>query len=110
MKIKSLLLVITLMFTSAAWALDLDEAKAGGLVGEQPNGFIGAVKSSPEVDALVAEINAKRTQAYARIGKKNGVAADKVAELAAKKLIEKAEPNEYVRTASGTWVLKKEVQ
>ncbi|WP_210404917.1 YdbL family protein [Hahella sp. CCB-MM4] len=110
MKLKAILLAVTLLFAGGALALDLDEAKAKGLVGEQADGYVGAVKPSSEVNALVAEVNGKREDAYARIGKKNGVAADKVAELAAKKLINKAGPNEYVKTSSGAWVLKKEIQ
>ncbi|WP_020409084.1 YdbL family protein [Hahella ganghwensis] len=110
MKFKALLLVVTLLFAGGALALELDEAKAKGLVGEQADGYVGAVKPSPEVNALVADINGKRAKAYARIGQKNGVAVDKVGELAAKKLINKAGPNEYVKTPSGTWVLKKEIK
>jgi len=110
MKIKTFFLFLTLILSSNVWAIDLDEAKQSGLVGERTNGFLGAVKHSGEVDALVAEINAKRTEAYARIAKKNGIAVDKVAELAAKKLINKAGPDDYVQTTSGVWVLKREVK
>jgi uncharacterized protein YdbL (DUF1318 family) len=89
-----------------AFALTLDEAKAQGLVGERPDGFVGIVdpKAPAEVRALVEEVNAKRREAYAQIAKKNGVPFDAVAALAGKKLIEKTPPGQWVMDEKGNWV------
>ncbi|WP_416396608.1 YdbL family protein [Allohahella sp. A8] len=86
-----------------AWALDLEEAKNQGLVGEQPNGYVAAVVSSPEAEALVQEINAKREDAYVRVAEKNKIDVSKVGALAGKKLIEKSEPGQFVRLPNGQW-------
>ena len=53
--------VAGLLFSVAALALELDDAKNMGLVGEQPNGYLGLISAnSPEAAALVVDINAKR--------------------------------------------------
>jgi len=51
-------LVFVLLLPLGAFAISLDAAKAQGLVGEKPDGYIGAVGSaSPEVSALIRELN-----------------------------------------------------
>lgn len=66
-----------------AFALDLHGARASGQVAETAEGYVKAVKSSPEVEALVAEVNAKRRAEYERISKQNGQPVDVVGKLAA---------------------------
>jgi uncharacterized protein len=68
---------------SSAYALDLHTARSTGLVGELPTGYIKALKPSPEVDALVEEVNAKRRAEYTRISKQNGQSVEVVGALAA---------------------------
>jgi hypothetical protein len=89
-------------------ALDLDAARQQGLVGEQSDGYVGAVSASPSADvkALVAEVNAKRRAAYADIAKKNGTAPDAVAALSAQKLIERAPAGQWIYD-KGLWTQKK---
>ena len=53
-----------LLCSSLAMALDVGGAKAQGLVGEQPDGYLGVVKATPEAVSLAADINAKRREAY----------------------------------------------
>jgi hypothetical protein len=89
-------------------ALDLDDARAQGLVGEQSDGYVGAVSASPSADvkALVGEVNAKRRAAYAEIGKKNGTAPEAVAALSAQKLMERAPAGQWIWD-KGRWTQKK---
>ncbi|SCK30880.1 YdbL family protein [Vogesella sp. LIG4] len=94
-----------LLCSGLAMALDLGSAKTQGLVGEQPDGYLGVVKSTPEAVALAADINAKRREAYDAIAKKNGATIDQVAALAGQKAIDKAAPGSYVK-ANGQWVKK----
>ena len=84
-----LALCAALLVSVAAWALDLDQAKSQGLVGEQLNGYLGVVVSPAPADvrALVRDINAKRQQAYQRIATDNGISLEQVAVLAGKKAI-----------------------
>ena len=89
-------------------ALDLDAARQQGLVGEQSDGYVGAVSASPsaEVEALVTEVNAKRRAAYAEIAKKNGTAPEAVGVLSAQKLIERAPAGQWIYD-KGRWMQKK---
>ena len=98
--------LLLLACSTLAMALDLDGAKSQGLVGEQPNGYLGVVKATPEAVELASDINAKRRAAYDAIAKKNGATLDQVAALAGQKAIEKTAPGAYVRSADGQWVKK----
>lgn len=98
--------ILLLACSSFAFALDLDGAKAQGLVGEQPDGYLGVVKASPDAVGLAADINAKRRAAYEGIAKKNGATLDQVAGLAGQKAIEKTTPGHYVKSPEGQWVKK----
>jgi hypothetical protein len=107
MKTTTRLMAVLLLACSAlTMALDLDSAKSQGLVGEQPNGFLGVVKATQDAVALAGDINAKRRAAYEAIAKKNGTTLDQVAVLAGQKAIEKTAPGSYVKTPDGQWVKK----
>lgn len=92
--------------TTMAFALDLDGAKGQGLVGEQPNGYLGVVKATPEAVALAADINGKRRAAYEKIAKENGITIDQVATLTGQKAIDKAASGTWVQTPQGQWIQK----
>lgn len=102
------LLVPLVWAARPALALTLDEAKAQGLVGERPDGFVGIVVTNPppELRALVGEVNDKRRAAYEEIARKNGVPVDAVAALAGRKLIEKTPPGQWIMDAQGNWMRK----
>jgi len=87
-----------LLAALSAFAIDLDTAKAEGLVGERADGYLGAVKSNAaaEVRTLVNEINGKRKAQYERIAQRNQIPLHDVEVLAGKKAIEK--------TRAGGWV------
>jgi len=104
-KIAGTLSLGLLLAAAQALALELHDAKSQGLVGETVNGYIGAVKSSPEVNALVQDINAKRKAEYERIAKQNGIAISDVEALAGKKAIDKTPPGQYVNV-TGSWMKK----
>ncbi len=88
--VKKLMLIAAIaLIASPALALDLQSARSSGAVVEQPSGYIKAAKPSAEVDALVADVNAKRKAEYERIAKEKGSSADAVAALAAQELAKK---------------------
>jgi uncharacterized protein YdbL (DUF1318 family) len=93
-----LLCALALAAAPAAVALDLDSARAEGLVGEQTDGYVGLVKSQGDDAArrLVAEVNAKRRAHYEQIAREQGTPVAAVAALAGQKLIE--------RMPAGTWI------
>lgn len=70
-----------------AQALDLDSARSAGKVCEQADGYARAV--ALEAQALVAEVNGRRRQEYARISGQNKQPADVVAKLAAQQILKK---------------------
>ncbi len=90
---------------SPAAALSLDEAKAQGLVGEQPNGYIGAVpgQSNAAAAALVDQINAKRRAAYQSVADSNGTTLKSVEVLAGQKLIGRLQSGEWFQDQGGQW-------
>ncbi len=89
-----------------AFALSLDEAKANGAVGEKANGYLGAVNSSTaDVQALIADVNQKRRQAYEEIAKRNRTNLQAVEALAGAKAVENTKPGNFVE-GSGGWVKK----
>lgn len=105
MRTLRLPLLLTLALLAApVLAIDLEAAKRQGLVGEQPDGYLGAVRQSAEAADLVRSINAQRRQSYQDLAKRNGVSVDSVAALAGRKLIDRTAPGEYVKDASGRWV------
>lgn len=83
----------------------LEDAKADGLVGERIDGYLGVVDSGApgSVRSLVDQINAERRTKYAEIAKKQGAPVEAVAQIAGKKLIERAGSGEYVMGADGSW-------
>jgi uncharacterized protein YdbL (DUF1318 family) len=94
-----------LLFSSLALALTLDEAKQRGLVGEQTNGYLGAVVQQAEVLNLIAKINAKRKSKYTVLAKKNNISLQDVEKLAAKKAFERTASGNFV-LVNGAWVKK----
>jgi uncharacterized protein YdbL (DUF1318 family) len=95
-----------LLLPAPATAISLDQAKREGLVGERPDGYVGAVSPTPsaEVKDLVARVNARRKKVYEDIAKKRGTSVEAVAGLAGQDLIAKAKPGEYV--LKGSWTKK----
>lgn len=88
-----------------AWALTLDQARAAGQVGEQPDGYIGVVSGGADVADLVARVNLQRKAAYADIAAKNGTSVDAVGAVTAEQIINRLPKGAYF--LSGTaWVQK----
>ena len=105
MKILRVTMLSALLFCSAVFALELGEAKQNGLVGEQENGYLGAVVNRSDVLELVGEINVKRKAKYIELAKKNNIDLSQVEKLAAKKAFEKTAKGHYVKY-DGDWVKK----
>ncbi|SEA28884.1 YdbL family protein [Microbulbifer marinus] len=105
--VKTALLFLGLIIALPALAISLSEAKSQGLVGEANSGYIAVVsQSSPDLEKLVAEVNAKRKAEYARIAKRNNIDIAQVAARAAEKLEARVAPGEYYQDNIGRWVQK----
>jgi uncharacterized protein YdbL (DUF1318 family) len=94
---------------SAAYADALDDARAAGLVGERPDGYVDAVQPNPpgNVQQLITQINAERRKVYQQLAGEKGVPVEEVGALAAEKTIaQKLKPGMYYMNSSGQWVQK----
>jgi uncharacterized protein YdbL (DUF1318 family) len=102
------LLLGVLWLPLPSWGLTLEEAKAQGVVGEQPNGYLGIVQpgASAEVQTLVNDVNQKRRQMYGDIARRNSTKLEAVEMLAGKTAIDNTRPGNFVRSPSGQWVKK----
>ena len=102
-------LLLPLASALPAWADALDDALKAGLVGETREGYIAPVKSppSPEVTALVNDINARRRAQYTKIAEQNDADLQTIEGIVGKRVIERAPPGTFVQNAAGDWVQKK---
>jgi len=100
-------LVFSLMVTPV-FALSLSQAKSQGLVGEQRNGYLGIVVSSPSSDVkkLVNEVNQARKKQYEKIAQQNKTSLAAVEQIAGKTAIGKTTSGNYVQSSQGQWVKK----
>jgi hypothetical protein len=103
----AVLIAAVLAVPLPAAALDLDTAKARGLLGERPDGYVEVVDvgAPAEVKALAEDVNAKRRVAYEKVARQNGAPVADVAKIAGKKLIDNAPRGTFVKI-DGKWVKK----
>jgi len=104
-RIFTSLTIVSLLFSSIAFAIGLDEAKDKGLVGEKGNGYLGVVIVQKDAQGLVADINAKRKAVYVELAAKNGITLQQVEKLAAKKAYHKTSTGHYLWVGN-QWVKK----
>ena len=86
-----------------------DALRASGQVGEQADGFLGCVAScDASTRADIAEINAKRAEAYRKAAAEAGDGATAAAAGAAayRQILARMPAGQYHRPASGGWVRK----
>ena len=102
------LATLVLSASIALAALTVDAAKQQGMIGEQPDGLLGLVISSPDEEAqtLVKSTNDERILRYQAIAAKNGSDIEDVKALAGQKLISGTSPGQYFMNAAGVWQKK----
>lgn len=106
---KKLLTALTLLLVfQGAWAIDIDSAKAGGLVGEANTGYLAAVKepASGEVRALIQEVNAKRKAEFQSTAEKTGATLQQVAFRFYELAVQRTARGHFYQDKSGRWVKK----
>ena len=107
MKRTLLIMVWTVcLMSSSAMALTLNEARSQGRVGETFNGYLMALKTDDETQALVNDINKARALSYQQLARQNNVSTEEIAKLAGQKLVARAKPGEYVQGINGKWLHK----
>jgi hypothetical protein len=83
----------------------LGPAKNQGLVGEQPNGYLGVVGSSAQAKEIAELINKARKAEYQKLAAKNGIQLSDVEAIAGQKAIEKTDPGQFIYL-NGQWQKK----
>lgn len=91
-----------------AWAIDIRDAKAQGLVGEANTGYIAAVQTpvSADVRALIADVNGKRKASFESTARKTGATVAQVANRFYELAVQKTAPGYYYQDTSGRWQKK----
>lgn len=92
------------MFAASASAQSLDDLRASGAIGERFDGF--AVARDPSAAGAVAKINAKRKEIYAQNAASQGVPADQVGRVYAKKILEDVPAGTWFLAPDNTWTQK----
>jgi uncharacterized protein len=102
--LKAALFAALIALTGSVHAMDLNQAKSAGLVGETLEGYVALVDPAApgDVIALVNDVNARRRAEYQRIAQQNQIDVKEVEALAAKKAIEMTRPGGWVRL-NGEW-------
>ena len=105
---KLFTVILLSLFLQTAWAVDIGSAKAQGLVGESNSGYLAAVKTpaSADVNALIAEVNAKRKAEFDATAKKTGTTLQQVAYRFYELAVQKTAPGHYYQDAAGAWKKK----
>lgn len=111
--LKALLLSAVFAISMPVLAMNLQQAmsalpnaKSQGLVGEQPNGYLGVVQSSPEAENIAKLINDARRAEYARLAKENNIAVSDVEAMAGQKAVERTTRGHYI-LLDGKWLQKR---
>jgi len=101
-----------LAISTQVYAMDLSSAmsqlstaKTQGLVGEQPNGYLGVVSNKNNAQSIVNLINQARKEQYQKLAKNNKLTLQEIEMLAGKKTIKKTASGLFIK-ANGKWVKK----
>ena len=82
------------------------QAREKGLVGEQPDGYLGIVgTATPELRALVSNINIQRKKQYTE-QVTPGSTIEQMAFVTGCNLIQRTVPGEKYRTPDGRWLTR----
>ncbi|MEM6538930.1 MAG: YdbL family protein [Pseudomonadota bacterium] len=85
----------------------IEAAKGSCLIGERIDGYLGVVDGK-SIDATLKRemnsVNIQRKAAYAQLAADRGVTIETTGAIAAKQLIERADPGECVQNDKGAWV------
>ncbi len=106
------LLLASSLLSTQVLALDLNgamsnlsQAKSSGLLGEQPNGYLGVVNAQGNAAEIARLINDARRAEYQRLAKGNNIQLSDVETMAGKKALEKTPSGQYIQL-NGKWLKK----
>ncbi|SMY33910.1 hypothetical protein PMAL9190_01369 [Photobacterium malacitanum] len=93
------------LFSHSALALNLQQAKQQGLVGEANNGFIAVINATHRTDVsqLIKTVNNHRQNTYNAISQSHDLSLIDVKQRAYLKAIEKTQSGNYYQDSDGGW-------
>lgn len=103
--LRLLFVALALALTPAAASAQdtaLANAKAQGLVGERPDGLVGAVVSRADIAQLVERVNRERMALYAQIAQRNRTTVQATQQIFGERLVRETPPGQYYM-AGGRW-------
>ncbi|MEM9208245.1 MAG: YdbL family protein [Pseudomonadota bacterium] len=106
---KTLTAFLILLLASAPdWSIDIQSAKAEGLVGEARTGYLAPVRApaSAEVQALVRDVNAKRRAQFERTAKRTKTTLAQVSNRFYELAVQRTSRGHFYQDAQGRWVKK----
>lgn len=80
--------------------------KQQGIVGENSKGYLEYVSGNRVNQDVVDSENRDRKEVYSAIAKEQGVSIDKVEQLRAAQIVQKAVSGEYLKKEDGSWYQK----
>ena len=83
------------LMSDSAIALTLNEARSQGRVGETLNGYLVALQTDAETQALVKDINEARNHSYQQLAKQNNVSTKEIAKLDKSLLLARSRGNMF---------------
>ncbi len=91
-----------------AWAIEIHDAKAQGLVGEASSGYLVALTTpvSSEVKALIANVNAKRKAKFRSTAEKTGTTVAQVSNRFYELAVQRTAAGHYYQDKNGRWKKK----
>lgn len=105
-------LLVSSLLSTTVLAMDLNgamsnlsQAKSAGLLGEQPNGYLGVVQAQGDAAEVARLINDARRAEYQRLAKSNNIQLSDVETMAGKKALEKTPAGQYIQL-NGKWLKK----
>jgi uncharacterized protein YdbL (DUF1318 family) len=101
-------MLILLLLSQGALALDLQSAKDKGLVGEANTGMLAAVTANPgqEVRELIATVNHKRKAQFQQTAQKTGATMVQVRSRFYEMAVQRTKRGHYYQDANGNWLKK----
>lgn len=85
----------------------LDAPRAAGTVGERYDGYaVARGPVSPDVDALIQQVNAERRALYAQRAQSEGVPVEAIGKIYAGEIVKSAPPGTWFLAENGQWTRK----
>ncbi|MBF0257544.1 MAG: YdbL family protein [Desulfamplus sp.] len=82
------------------------QMKQQGLIGENARGYLEYVSGNRVNQDVVDSENNDRKEVYSTIAKQQGVPIEKVEQLRALQIVQKAVPGEFLKKEDGSWYKK----